>query len=170
MKLPIVPLKPRAPHKPSPPPKIIKGSRNFIVDFDLIEEYDYPVAEIMKKIKLDNIDLEKCIFRFSSKKDYSGCYYDHDEPSITASISIFSVEDIDNPNYEKQYKQYLKYLNQYKEKYKKYKEKLKQYKEKEVQYQIEMDKYRIWNAERMIEISKKNLEIQKIKLEKREAK
>ena len=99
----------------SKPEKVLVNRINVSKTFKLGEYSEIPVRDGFK-------------YRISMvEQDYGGCYYESDNPSLTIVIEEYTEETIDNPDYEKQLKNYNTAHAKYKKELKEYNENLKNF-------------------------------------------
>lgn len=142
MKYPTRPSKPNAPYKPLPPEKKIEQKIKLGTE-SYQEDNQFTIASLIDNIKsaFPTADPNKVKFSFEIDTEYG--YYD--DVSTHLNIHYFTIEMIDDPNFDKLWAHYQKRLSTYKSDYKKYKQKLKTYKEAENKYKKEIE---LWQVER----------------------
>lgn len=99
-----------APHRPFKPQQ---PSKTVVVP-DSKENITYSslnLGELVEKYGTEG--------RIEVEQDWSGCYYDGDEPSI--AVFVVSAKEIENPNYETELETYKKNLASYNKSYEKWK-------------------------------------------------
>lgn len=139
MKYPKEPTKPHAPHKPSKPEK--KLAHNTRLGSVEIGTYScFNLKEFGERLSMDfGVDPSTINFEFEVEQDR--CYYD--EATYHIVVSIFSKNEIDDPEYEKKLALFEKEMDKYAKDYAKYKKQKKAYKDKMAQYELEMDEYNL---------------------------
>lgn len=138
MKQPKRPTEPYAPYKPIEPKKTVTA--NTLLSTKCIDTYDkYSVEQLFGSLSED----VKIEFEIEDTWNYDD--YTH---SIIAHV--YSSKEIPDPNYDKNYKTYLKSMEKYKEDQKKFKEKKKQYKLDIEKYNLEFDKWLLESKKRQV--------------------
>lgn len=135
MKQPKRPVEPYAPYKPIEPKKTITA--NTLLLTKCISTYDkYSVEELFGKRSDEQLILRDVCVEFEIEKTW-----DYDDYTCNIITHTYSTKEIPDPDYDKNYKAYLKSLEKYKEAQKKFKEKKKQYKLDLEKYNLEFDKW-----------------------------
>jgi hypothetical protein len=161
MTRPKEPIKPYEPYKPIKPEK--KLAHNTCIGSIEIANYSsFTLKELEERLcmGLDNLDPNNLNFEFVVEEDTRYCY---DDTTHHIAVRIFSMAEIDDPDYERKLSLYEKELDKYTKEYAKYKEKKKAYKDKIAQYELEMDEYNLQWAKQQVKRYEEKLTKEKTK-------
>jgi len=139
-----VPKKPKKPCKPQKP----EEPKEMIISSGTINIYDGMfLKEIIESIP-ENIDISKT--QLTLELDYTGCYYDCDNPSIEGYFT-YTNGLVKNLYYKKQLTAYNKKMKIYENKLVEYEEAMKQYEEDLEKYKKEKENFDKVLAQREVE-------------------
>lgn len=148
MKYPRLPMKPYAPFKPTPPAKQVE-KKTTIGELTSQEDTEHSIESLAAHIQnvYPNVDHNKVRFSMEVVRDYG--YYEN-ELSTSITIKFYTVDLIDDPDYDKMLSFYEERLAKYKKDYQDYKQNIIQYHIDEKQYKIDLENWQVEQAKAVL--------------------
>lgn len=153
MKYPKIPTKPWAPWKPQAPAKQIE-KKTPLGTLTSQEDSEFTLESLAEHIKQNfpTADITKVKFHLEVSKEHG--YYD--EVYTHLNIHFFTIEIIDDPDYDRKFDNYKKALDKYHHDYHVYQQGMKQYKIDEKQYKKDAELWQLEHAKAIIARHEKN--------------